>query len=54
MTQPLAIVHARGTAMLKSVLSRAIAAWLDEPEIAEVMPIADRPAVRSTGSTEAW
>lgn len=41
MTQPLAIVHARGTAMLKSALGPAIAAWLDEPNVAEVMLNAD-------------
>jgi P-type conjugative transfer ATPase TrbB len=40
-TQPSAIIHARGTAMLKSALGPAIAAWLDEPEIAEVMLNAD-------------
>jgi len=40
-TQPSAIVHARGTAMLKSALGPAIAAWLDEPEVAEVMLNAD-------------
>ncbi len=41
MIQPSAIVHARGTAMLKSALGPAIAAWLDEPEVAEVMLNAD-------------
>ena len=41
MTQPTAIVHARGTAMLKSALGPAIAAWLDEPNVAEVMLNAD-------------
>jgi len=39
--QPSAIVHARGTAMLRSALGPAIAAWLDEPQIAEVMLNAD-------------
>ena len=41
MNQPSAIVHARGTAMLRSALGPAIAAWLDEPQIAEVMLNAD-------------
>ena len=41
MTQPSAIVHARGTAMLKSALGPAIASWLDEPNVAEVMLNAD-------------
>ncbi len=41
MTQPLSIVHARGTAMLRSALGPAIGAWLDDPQIAEVMLNAD-------------
>lgn len=41
MTQPLSIVHARGTAMLRSALGSAIGAWLDDPQIAEVMLNAD-------------
>ncbi|MCY1169231.1 P-type conjugative transfer ATPase TrbB [Sphingomonas echinoides] len=41
MTQPLSIVYARGTAMLRSALGPAIGAWLDDPQIAEVMLNAD-------------
>lgn len=41
MTQPSATVHARGTAMLRSALGPAIGAWLDDPQIAEVMLNAD-------------
>lgn len=41
MTQPSAIVYARGTAMLRSALGPAIAAWLDEPQVAEIMLNAD-------------
>jgi len=41
MTQPSAIVHARGTAMLKSALGPAIAAWLDDANISEIMLNAD-------------
>ncbi len=41
MTQPSAIVHARGTAMLRSALGPAIAGWLDEPQVAEIMLNAD-------------
>ncbi|WP_313804630.1 hypothetical protein [Sphingobium sp.] len=41
MTQPSAIVHARGTAMLKSALGPAIAAWLDDGNISEIMLNAD-------------
>ena len=41
MTQPISIIHARGTAMLRSALGPAIVAWLDDPQIAEVMLNAD-------------
>lgn len=41
MTQPSAIVHARSTSMLRSALGPAIAAWLDEPTISEIMLNAD-------------
>ncbi len=41
MTQPSAIVHARSTAMLRSALGPAIAGWLDEPQVAEIMLNAD-------------
>lgn len=41
MTQPSAIVQARSTLMLKSALGPAIAAWLDEPTISEIMLNAD-------------
>lgn len=41
MVQPSAIVRARGTAMLRSALGPAIGAWLDDPQIAEVMLNAD-------------
>ena len=41
MNQPSAIVHARGTAMLRSALGPAIAGWLDEPQVAEIMLNAD-------------
>ncbi len=41
MTQPSVIVQARGTAMLRSALGPAIGAWLDDPQIAEVMLNAD-------------
>jgi len=40
-TQPSAIVHARSTAMLRSALGPAIAGWLDEPQVAEIMLNAD-------------
>jgi P-type conjugative transfer ATPase TrbB len=40
-TQPSAIVHARGTAMLRSALGPAIAGWLAEPQVAEIMLNAD-------------
>src|SRR3546814_12088680 len=36
-TQPSAIVHARSTSMLKSALGPAIAAWLEDTGVAEVM-----------------
>lgn len=41
MTQPSAIVHARSTSMLRSALGPAIAAWLDEPTVSEIMLNAD-------------
>lgn len=41
MTQPSAIVHARSTSMLRSALGPAIAAWLDDSGVAEVMLNAD-------------
>lgn len=41
MTPPTATVHARSTSMLRSALGAAIGAWLDEPNIAEVMLNAD-------------
>lgn len=41
MNQPSAIVHARGTAMLRSALGPAIATWLDDDNIAEIMLNAD-------------
>jgi type IV secretion system protein VirB11 len=41
MNQPSATVHARGTAMLRSALGPAIGAWLDDPQVAEVMLNAD-------------
>lgn len=41
MTLPLAIIHARGTAMLQSALGPAITAWLDDPQVAEIMLNAD-------------
>jgi len=37
----LAIVHQRSTSMLRSALGPAIATWLDEPNIAEIMLNAD-------------
>src|SRR3546814_2780959 len=40
-TQPSAIVHARSTSMLKSALGPAIAAWLEDTGVAEVMLNAD-------------
>jgi type IV secretion system protein TrbB len=40
-TQPSAIVHARSTSMLRSALGPAIAAWLDDNGVAEVMLNAD-------------
>lgn len=41
MTQPSAIVHARSTSMLRSALGPAVAAWLDDAGVAEVMLNAD-------------
>lgn len=41
MTQPSAIVHARSTTMLRSALGPAIANWLDDAGVAEVMLNAD-------------
>lgn len=41
MTQPSAIVHARSTSMLRSALGPAIAAWLDDAGVAEIMLNAD-------------
>ncbi len=41
MTSPTTSVHARSTSMLRSALGTAIGAWLDEPNIAEVMLNAD-------------
>lgn len=41
MTQPSAIVHARSTSMLRSALGPAIAAWLDEATVSEIMLNAD-------------
>lgn len=41
MTQPSPQVHARSTSMLRSALGPAIAAWLDDAGIAEVMLNAD-------------
>lgn len=41
MTQPSAIVHERSTSMLRSALGPAIAAWLDDNGVAEVMLNAD-------------
>lgn len=41
MTQPSAIVHARSTSMLRSALGPAIAGWLDEPTVSEIMLNAD-------------
>lgn len=41
MTQPSAIVHERSTSMLRSALGPAIAAWLDDAGVAEVMLNAD-------------
>ena len=41
MTQPSAIVHARSTSMLRSALGPAIAAWLDEVTVSEIMLNAD-------------
>lgn len=40
-TQPSAIVHARSTSMLRSALGPAIAGWLDDAGVAEVMLNAD-------------
>jgi hypothetical protein len=40
-TQLSPIVHARGTAMLRSALGPAIAAWLDDANVAEIMLNAD-------------
>jgi len=40
-TQPSAIVHARSTSMLRSALGPAIASWLDDAGVAEVMLNAD-------------
>jgi len=40
-TQPSAIVHQRSTLMLRSALGPAVSAWLDDPEVAEVMLNAD-------------
>ena len=37
MTQPSAIVHARSTSMLRSALGPAIAGWLDDASVGEVM-----------------
>lgn len=41
MTQPSAMVHARSTSMLRSALGPAVAAWLDDNGVAEVMLNAD-------------
>ena len=41
MTQPSTIIHARSTSMLRSALGPAIAAWLDEPAVSEIMLNAD-------------
>lgn len=41
MTQPSAIVHARSTSMLRSALGTAIAGWLDDAGVAEIMLNAD-------------
>lgn len=41
MTQPSTIVHQRSTAMLRSALGEAVAGWLDEPQVAEIMLNAD-------------
>lgn len=41
MTQPSAIVHARSTSMLRSALGPAIAGWLDDADVAEIMLNAD-------------
>jgi type IV secretion system protein VirB11 len=35
--QPSTIVHQRSTAMLRSALGSAVAGWLDEPTVAEIM-----------------
>jgi type IV secretion system protein VirB11 len=40
-TQPSAIVHERSTSMLRSALGPAIAGWLDDASIAEIMLNAD-------------
>jgi P-type conjugative transfer ATPase TrbB len=39
--QPSTLVHQRSTAMLRSALGDAVAAWLDEPNVAEIMLNAD-------------
>ena len=41
MNQLSSIVHQRSTAMLRSALGDAVAAWLDEPNVAEIMLNAD-------------
>ena len=41
MIQPSILVHQRSTAMLRSALGDAVAAWLDEPNVAEIMLNAD-------------